>query len=104
MFSESFFEQNIIIAIFSDFCCFEIKPEMWDVLAKMRECGKYANCGTVDSYSMFRFLTCISEQYGRAFEIFHLNRVCQPMNLIVVRLRLRRWSQYISLFTSFSIE
>ena len=29
-----------MIAIFSDFCCFEIKQEMRDVLAKMRECGK----------------------------------------------------------------
>ena len=29
-----------IIAIFSDFCYFEIKPEMRDVFAKMRECGK----------------------------------------------------------------
>ena len=29
-----------IIAIFSDFCYFKIKPEMRDVLAKMQECGK----------------------------------------------------------------
>ena len=29
-----------IIAILSDFLNFEIKPEMRDVLAKMRECGK----------------------------------------------------------------
>ena len=29
-----------IIAIFSDFCYSEIRPEMRDVLAKMRECGK----------------------------------------------------------------
>ena len=43
--------------IFSDFCYFEIKPEMRDVLAKMQECGKQAkmrdfphNCGTVDTY------------------------------------------------------
>ena len=28
------------IAIFTDFCYFEIKPEMRDVLAKMRECRK----------------------------------------------------------------
>ena len=48
-----------IIGIFSDFWYFEIKPEMRDVLAKMRECGKYAkmrdfphDCGTVDTYGM----------------------------------------------------
>ena len=29
-----------IMAIFSDFCYFEIKPEMRDVLTKMREYGK----------------------------------------------------------------
>ena len=45
-FSQNFFEENVsvtvkIIAIFSDFC-FEIKPEMRNVLAKMRECWKYA--------------------------------------------------------------
>ena len=46
-----------MIAIFSDFFNFEINPEMRDVLAKMRECGKYAkmrdfphDCGTVDTY------------------------------------------------------
>ena len=46
-----------IIAIFSDFCYFEIKPEMRDVVAKMRECGREAkmrdfphDCGTVDTY------------------------------------------------------
>ena len=45
------------IAIFSDFCYFEIKPEMRDVPTKMRECGKSAkmrdfphDCGTVDTY------------------------------------------------------
>ena len=49
----------IIIAIFSDFCYFQIKPEMQDVIAKMRECGKLANmrdfphdCGTVDTYAL----------------------------------------------------
>ena len=41
-FSQSFFEQKClrtakIIAIFSDFCYFEIKPEMRDVQEKMRE-------------------------------------------------------------------
>ena len=50
-----------IIAIFSDFCNFKIKPEMRDVLTKMRECGKYAkmrdyphDCGTVDTYELSR--------------------------------------------------
>ena len=52
-------------AIFSDFSYFEIKPEMRDVLAKMRECGKQAktrdfphDCGTVDTYvlnMMFKY-------------------------------------------------
>ena len=63
-FSQSFFKQNISvqlkkIAIFSDFCYFEIKPEMRNVFAKMRECGKYAklrdfphDCGTVDTYAV----------------------------------------------------
>ena len=63
-FWQSFFEQNVsvqlkIIAIFSNFCFFEIKPEMWDVLVKMRECGKLPkmrdfphDCGTVDTYKM----------------------------------------------------
>ena len=52
-----------IIAIFSDFCYFEIKPEMRDVLAKMRECGREAkmrdfphDCGTVDTYEISTFL------------------------------------------------
>ena len=31
-----------IIAIFSDFCCFEIMPEMRDVLAKIREISQNA--------------------------------------------------------------
>ena len=46
-----------IISIFSDFCRFEIMPEMRDVLAEIRACGKYAqmrdfphDCGTVDTY------------------------------------------------------
>ena len=48
-------------AIFSDFSYFEIKPEMRDVLAKMRECGKQAKTrdfphdrGTVDTYDKRR--------------------------------------------------
>ena len=48
-----------INAIFNYFCYFEIKLEMRDVFAKMRECGKYAkmrdfqhDCGTVDTYEV----------------------------------------------------
>ena len=44
------------MAIVTDFFP-EINPEMRDTLAKMRECGKWANmrdfphdCGTVDTY------------------------------------------------------
>ena len=45
------FEQNVsvqlkFIAIFRDFSCFEIKPEMRDVLTKMREISKIAGFPT----------------------------------------------------------
>ena len=57
-FSQSFFEQNVSVQLkllrFSAIF-FKIKPDMRDVLAKIRECGKYAkmldfphDCGTVD--------------------------------------------------------
>ena len=60
-FSESFFEQNVSVELnLLRFFCFDIKPEMRDVLGKMRECGKYAKmldfphdcgtCGAVDTY------------------------------------------------------
>ena len=59
MFSQSFFEQNVfvqltIIVIFNYFCYFEIKPEMRDVLEKMRELSQMRDfphdCGTVGTY------------------------------------------------------
>ena len=58
-----------IIAIFSDFCYFEIKPDMRDVLAKMRECGREAkmrdfphDCGTVDTYGIQFWYRQVSNQ------------------------------------------
>ena len=43
-FSQSFFEQNVSVQLkllrFSAIFFFKIKPEMRDVLAKIRECGK----------------------------------------------------------------
>ena len=40
-FSQSFFEKDVSYSEnYYDFSTFEIKPEMRDVLAKMRVCGK----------------------------------------------------------------
>ena len=78
-FAQSFFEQNVsvqlnllrFIFILSDICDFEIKPEMGDVLAKMRECGKFArmrdfphDCGTVDTYDMVRVSLGLGSELG----------------------------------------
>ena len=54
-FSQSSFEQNVSVqrkinAIFCYFCYFEIKPDMRDVLAKMREISQNA----VDTYDIAR--------------------------------------------------